>query len=104
MTDNETKLLKALLVLGIGIPMSIATVIWSGYVLSVIWRWFMVPLFGLPVLSIPAAIGIDALVTLVIPSQKPSKDTEQSTWSAIITGILKPLVMLGVAFIAKLFL
>lgn len=37
--------------------------IWSGFVLSVLWGWFVVPTFeGAPALGIPAAIGIAAVV------------------------------------------
>ena len=32
--------------------------IYSGYALSTMWGWFVASTFGLPALSIPAAIGI----------------------------------------------
>ena len=31
------------------------SVIWNGYVLSILWGWFFVPALGLPPLSIPAS-------------------------------------------------
>ena len=34
----------------------------AGYALSVLWGWFMVPLFGLPVLSVAQAYGVALVV------------------------------------------
>ena len=35
---------------------------WSGYTLSVLWGWFMVPAFGLPALSVAQAYGLALVV------------------------------------------
>ena len=35
---------------------------WSGFTLSVLWGWFMLPLFGLPALSIAQAYGLMLVV------------------------------------------
>lgn len=37
----------------------------NGYGLSVIWSWFMVTIFGLPELTIPAAIGVSLVVSFL---------------------------------------
>lgn len=34
----------------------------KGWVLTVLWGWFVVPVFHLPQLSLPAAIGLSAIV------------------------------------------
>ena len=39
---------------------------WSGFTLSVLWGWFVVPMFGLPTLSLAQAYGI----TLVVRAAK----------------------------------
>ena len=36
-----------------------------GWVLSILWRWFMVPTLGLPALSVPQAIGIALVVGML---------------------------------------
>lgn len=38
--------------------------IWRGYVLSILWAWFVVP-FGLPPLGIAGAIGLSYVVSLM---------------------------------------
>lgn len=35
---------------------------WSGFTLSVLWGWFVVPMFGLPALSVAQAYGIALVV------------------------------------------
>lgn len=37
---------------------SVITTLATGLTLSVLWGWFMVPIFALPALNIPAAIGV----------------------------------------------
>lgn len=36
----------------------IASVVFSGYVLSILWGWLIVPTFFVPILNIPSAIGV----------------------------------------------
>ena len=59
---------KSLAMLGglVGVPALLALMhTWKGYVLSVLWGWFIVPVFGLPALSIPFAIGVCIVVGLL---------------------------------------
>lgn len=50
--------------------------IWRGYVLSVLWAWFIVTTFGAKPLSIAAAIGVSCVVGFLTKQYKPSpKDT-----------------------------
>ena len=35
---------------------------WNGFVLTKLWAWFVVPTFGLPVLSLPLSMGITLIV------------------------------------------
>lgn len=34
------------------------TILWQGFVFSKLWAWFMVPIFGLPLVNLPQSIGI----------------------------------------------
>ena len=43
----------------------IPCMVWRGYVLSILWKWFMVPLFHLPALNIPFAMGLALIVFLL---------------------------------------
>ena len=49
------------------------TVAWSGFVLSVLWAWFVVPTFGVREISIPVALGL-ALFVYTIAGGKGRKE------------------------------
>ncbi len=76
--------------------------IWRGYVFSVMWLWFIVPVFAAPPLRIPYAIGL-ALVIGMLTHQTRKTEDDPSMAHIMIVGALAPLVMLGVAWIVKLF-
>ena len=77
-------LVVASVVVVLAFVFGIVAVSWllRGYVLSILWRWFMVPTLGLPALSIPQAIGI-ALVVGMLTHQShhypENKDEKTST-------------------------
>lgn len=52
------------------------SVIFNGYVLNLLWGWFVVPVFGLPHLSIVPAIGI-AIVISYLTHQLPNIKEEK---------------------------
>ena len=79
---------------------------WSGYVLSILWGWFMVPVFHLPTLSIPTAIGI-ALVIGYLTKQDMSnlkKEEDRKWYSVLFEAFMRPAVSLLVGWIVKQFL
>ena len=86
----------------------IAGTILRGFMLSVMWGWFVVPLFHLPVLSIPYAIGLAVTASLFAGTKSSKTDDKKKTadkiaeWIAQI--ILGPFLVLGVAWIVKQFL
>ena len=43
----------------------IGSTIFCGWVLKILWGWFIVPTFGLPILSIPSAIGFSLVIRYV---------------------------------------
>ena len=50
--------------------------IFEGYVLSVLWQWFIVPAVGLPAISVVQAIGIALVVSLLTNQHKVPKETD----------------------------
>jgi hypothetical protein len=38
---------------------------WEGYVLSVMWAWFVVPMFDAPAMNVPTAVGIAMAVAML---------------------------------------
>lgn len=85
------------------------TPIWSGYVLSILWRWFVVPSLGAPVLTVGYAIGLSLVVGYM--TQRHSK-VDDPDWEKgfgylmakrIFIAMATPLLALGVGRIVVAF-
>ena len=81
--------------------LSIPGLIWSGFVITKLWIWFVVPL-GLPVISISHAIGIDLIITFMCGHAVDPKNKKILT--TIIESITRPAVILFIGFISQLFI
>lgn len=95
----------AMLGVFLGIPVLVLSVIWDGYVLSVLWGWFAVPAFGLPALSVPMAIGVSLVVAAMTNHRtgKEAKDDEAGFVAILTFALLKPTVALLLGWIVKSF-
>ena len=51
--------------------------IMNGYVVSVLWGWFIVPTFDAPTLNIPSAIGIALVVRVLTHQQQAQKEVDE---------------------------
>lgn len=83
------------------------TSVWGGYVFSVIWGWFIVPLFHLPVLPVSFAIGLLMVTRYAAISQidtESSKSSGEKIFESLLMALLYPLIVLIMASIVKLFL
>lgn len=69
---------------------------WTGLTLSVLWGWFAVPVFGLPVLTVWQAYGL-ALIVRTLQRYKVEKNDDGF-------GIAMAKVLFGAPFIAGLML
>ena len=83
--------------LGVASAMVISSIV-GGWALSVMWGWFVVPLFGLPALSIPYAIGLSLTLNYLIANSddKRNKDEDRTEAAlyAIIIAFVRPLLVL----------
>ena len=79
--------------------------IFQGWVLTVLWSWFIVPTFSLPQLSIPVAIGLTLLVGMFKSyTVKREKKTSQESLTEAIAVVLIPLFVLFLGWIVHLFM
>lgn len=62
----------------IGIVMILSSIL-NGWVLSVLWGWFIVPTFGAPSISIVQAIGIALVVSFLTRKTDTKDDDTRST-------------------------
>lgn len=71
-----------------------ATATWRGYVLSILWRWFIVPTFRWPELSVPVAIGISIVAAYLTHQydayEKPDSTMGERFATHLTVAILKP--------------
>lgn len=76
----------------------------NAWILSVMWRWFAVPIFGLRQLSVGGAIGLSCLVS-AIQTANPAKTTDKPLSELVSTAIvhvtMKAGVLLLLGWIAK---
>ena len=82
---------------------------WSGYVLSILWGWFIVTQFeGAPQLSIPSAIGLAVVVSYLTKQDTYEPDDKRSTTDKFLYGVgvlfFRPLLALFVGYIVRGFL
>ena len=76
----------------------IYTTILSGWALSVLWKWFIAPVLGLPILSIPEAIGL-AMVASYMTHQYIKADDGEG-WELIARSLLYVTIKAAVALVA----
>lgn len=75
-----------------------------GWVLSVIWGWFMVPL-GAPAIGIAAAIGVALIGHMVAGSWQPTREqTKEEKQADMFRIFFNPLMTLGIAWVVKQFM
>lgn len=95
-----TILLAILLTIGLIAASSIL----NGWVLSILWGWFLVPIFGLPPLSIPQAIGVYLVVGFLTKQMDTTKDEYLDRSKMIVATFLWPAVAWVIGAIVKGFM
>lgn len=78
--------------------------LWGAFVFTKLWIWFVVPLFGLPVLTLAQAYGLMLIVNFLKPLPKTDKSaTKEEKIANAATILLSPLVILGIGYFVKSF-
>lgn len=77
----------------------------SGWAISILWKWFIFPVFDLRIISIPEAIGISLIIAHLTHQTPTNKDGRDHPFlSSILTSMLKPLCAVCIGWIVKLFI
>lgn len=84
------------------IALMIFATVWRGYVLSILWGWFAVPILHLPPLTIAQAIAVSLLAGMLSHQYVPTKDKE--TWQPAFFSFVFPAVSLAMGWIVKSYL
>ena len=92
-----------LLIIGIILVLALSTM-WSGFILSILWGWFIVPIFGLPTLSVTAAIGVALTFGYFIRGLATAHVDKEKTGELIISAFTTSLIFLFIGWIVKSFM
>ena len=99
-------LVGVLATFAVGVPaLLLVTNVWRGYVLSVLWGWFVAPHFALPAISIPIAIGISCMVGLLTMHRSGSEAEQEKSAGekfavALVVSLLAPAIALLIGWAA----
>lgn len=98
---KEPSVMKSIAVI-LGAAIYIPSVmVLNGFALSTLWAWFIVATFGVPVLSIPVAIGV-CMIAAFLTKQYHKDEREEST--VYVYNVLRPLGALGAGYVVKSFM
>lgn len=80
--------------------------IWRGYVLSIVWGWLVVPMFGLAPITTLGAIIIAMVVGYLTYQHSNCKksDDHNEMVSTLSIGFVYPLLVLVIAWVVKAFI
>lgn len=98
MTFGQWSLALPLAVIGTGILIGPALIL-TGFATKTLWAWFVTPI-GVPAISLPQAIGIDLIVTLMTLRPRKEPLPLSKTLGAV---YLAPIMALGIGYIVHLF-
>lgn len=92
LTKEEAGVALVLVVAGLVGFMALAAIL-DGWAFTILWRWFVVPVFGLPALRVSQAIGLGLVFGLAthqyIPADKSDKWGRFTyIWSAPLLSVL----------------
>jgi hypothetical protein len=77
-----------------------AGTILRGYVLSILWNWFIVPLHVFPAINFVLAIGICIVSGLLHPTSGKS----DNLWNMLVGSIINSFCFLGIGYVVHLFM
>ena len=81
----------------------IGIIVIHGFIVKLMWGWFVVPL-GLPVLSIVHAIGLGLLFKYLTWQHRSKDDKDDSVAIKLTTALLYPFLILGLGYLTHLFM
>lgn len=70
------------------------------FVVATLWNWFLVPI-GLPTITIIHAIGVDCIISILIPRNSPEGTQFWDRWTG---GMVNTLIGLFTGFLMHFFL
>lgn len=66
--------------------------LFRGWVISILWQWYVTDYFGLAPLTVIEAVGLGIVVSVFTPS--PTPDDEKGLWYPLVYSLILTLVAL----------
>lgn len=90
----------------IGLGLIVTQPIWYGWVLHVLWGWFVTPTFAVPLLTIPQALGLAVILRMfTYTAGGAESDQGRDVWlRPLVVGYVYPAVALLFGWIYSWFL
>jgi hypothetical protein len=87
------------------VPIAVAPALiaWNGYVISILWNWYFVPL-GVKPLNWAAGYGISAVICVMTYRVHPTTNHEEETapvLTMILASLIHPLIVLFFGWLLK---
>lgn len=102
--DDRVRLYLSIFVTLTFIPL----IMFSGFVVSKLWLWFVVPALGVSPISIPVSLGLGLLANYLCQNWQHTKsksgESAKEFVSAIITMYIRPLIVLLMGWIFTWFI
>ena len=81
---------------------------WKGYVLTVLWAWFVAPVFGFPLLALAPAIGLSLVVSFLTYQHGVAQDEKgelsDRAAKSVAMSLLWPAMALGIGWVVRQFM
>lgn len=87
----------------IQIKVAIISIVLTGLVIKTYWEWFIISIFQIRPISIPEALGISLMISLLtLHSHK--ENNNKDLWEIILISLLSNLYYILVGYIIHLFI
>ena len=101
-TDDNDRLFAKVGKFALALPCAFVVAMLSmlvyAWAISLVWGWYVVPLFGLAVLTKVQALGLAILVRLMRPSFIPQKSLKDEPWACLTHLFLNPALWAALAW------
>jgi hypothetical protein len=98
--DSAFTMVAAVVVMPFIIATLIPVLLWFGWAISILWGWFVAPVFGLPAITISQAAGLSLVLSAMRAKLSAPKDETSFALKAL-TVLIGPPMAVGIGWVVK---
>jgi hypothetical protein len=103
MSDVLTKIIAFVAIVVGVVALMFVAIAANAFVLSMLWAWYVVPVFGMPALSLPVAFGLGLIASCFHRSYTPHIPKDQQ-FQAFVSALAYPFILLTFGWLGTFFL